>query len=168
MKKILKPALLTLLGALIIVQFFHPAKNINEKPDGSEKDISSVYPLPDSVHAILQTSCYDCHSNNTKYPWYSNIQPVAWWLDHHIEEGKREVNFNEFASYRISRQYKKLQDIIDEVKEDEMPLSSYTLIHTDAKLNSQQKNVIINWADSVRSIIRNKYPADSLVREKHK
>ena len=102
-------------------------------------DISKVYVVPDSVTQILKTSCYDCHSNNTVYPWYSKIQPVAWWLNDHIEEGKREINFSEFATYRIGRQYKKMDEIIKQVKEDEMPLSSYTLIHKNAILTQKSK-----------------------------
>ena len=132
---------------------------------GGKKDIATLYPYPDSVKQLLQTSCYDCHSNNTTYPWYSKLQPVDWWLDHHVTEGKRELNFNEFASYSLRKQYGKLKKIGDEVKEGGMPLSSYTLIHTYAKLDDQQKNTIINWANSVRDSMKNKYPADSLIKK---
>ena len=101
--------------ALIAIQFFRPAKNINNKPDGIENDISKVMPVPDNIQTILKTSCYDCHSNNTIYPWYASIQPVAWWMNNHIEEGKKEINFNEFASYSLRRQYKKLGEIIEQL-----------------------------------------------------
>ena len=104
MKKFFKRFLLLLLLVFIGIQFFRPAKN---KSEGiSANDITAKYAVPDDVKAILKTSCYDCHSNNTNYPWYSNIQPVAWWLKDHIDEGKRELNFSEFASYRIGRQYR--------------------------------------------------------------
>jgi hypothetical protein len=154
-----------LLAILIIIQFFRPAKNINTAAAATVNDISKVYPVPENVQSILKTSCYDCHSNNTSYPWYNNIQPVAWWLNHHVEEGKREINFNEFASYQIRRQYKKMEEVIEQVKEDEMPLSSYTLIHKDAKLSQDQKLVLSNWADAIRKDIESKYPTDSLKRK---
>lgn len=162
MNIILKRSLQVLTVSLIGIQFFRPTKNISE--GNQPKDISSLYPIPDSVHQILKTSCYDCHSNNTQYPWYSNIQPVAWWLADHVKEGKAELNFSEFANYRIGRQYRKLEEVIEEVKEDKMPLSSYTIAHSDAKLNDNQKRMLSAWAASVRDTIEARFPTDSLKR----
>jgi len=160
MKKLLKRFFLFLLLVFIVIQFFRPAKN---KADGiSANDITTKYAVPEDVQNILKVSCYDCHSNNTSYPWYNNIQPVAWWLNNHIKEGKRELNFSEFASYRIGKQYRKLDAINSEVKKDGMPLSSYTLIHTNAKLSEQQKSAIANWVAVLRDSIKAQYPADSL------
>jgi Haem-binding domain len=164
MKKIIKLLALVLLITFIIIQFFHPAKNINASAGAFANDISKIYPVPDDVQKILKSSCYDCHSNNTVYPWYSNIQPVAWWLNDHIEEGKNEINFSEFASYRIGRQYRKLEEINKQVKEGEMPLESYTIIHRDTKLNEQQKLSIANWVSVLRDSIKAQYPEDSLKR----
>lgn len=164
LKKILKRTFQILLLAFIVIQFIRPAKN---KSEGiSNNDITKVYPVPENVQAILKTSCYDCHSNNTVYPWYSQIQPAAWWLNNHIEEGKRELNFSEFASYRVGRQYRKLNEINEQVKEGEMPLDSYLWIHKDAKLDEQQKLTLANWVTSVRDSIKANYPEDSLVRKK--
>ena len=164
MKKVLKPLALILLAAFVIIQFFHPAKNVSANATDFANDISKAYHVPDDVQLILQTSCYDCHSNNTKYPWYSKIQPIAWWLNDHVVEGKREINFSEFASYRVGRKYKKLEEIIEQVKEDEMPLGSYTIIHRNAILNKEQKVNIANWATAIRDSIKLQYPADSLKR----
>lgn len=166
MKKVLKSILLILLVTLIIIQFIHPQKNISDPSTLLANDIGKQYTVPASVHQILQTSCYDCHSNNTSYPWYSKIQPVAWWLNNHIMEGKREINFSEFANYRIGRQYKKLEEIIKQVKEAEMPLSSYTFIHKNAILTADQKLLINNWASAIRDSIKAKYPADSLIMKR--
>ncbi len=166
MKKILKPLALVLLVTFIIIQFFRTEKNINTNNTAFANDITSVYQLPDMVQSILKTSCYDCHSNNTQYPWYSNIQPIAWWLNDHVVEGKKEINFSEFATYRIGRKYKKIQEIIEQVKEDEMPLASYTLIHRNAILSKDQKLSVINWATSIRDSIKAQYPEDSLKRPK--
>jgi hypothetical protein len=166
MKKILKPLALVLLVAFIIIQFFRPEKNIKTNSAAFANDITSAYQVPDEVQLILKTSCYDCHSNNTQYPWYSNIQPVAWWLNDHVVEGKKEINFSEFATYRIGRKYKKFQEIIEQVKEDEMPLASYTLIHRNAILSKDQKLSVSNWATSIRDSIKAQYPEDSLNRPK--
>src|SRR4051812_1459572 len=99
MKRFLKRILLLLSVVFVIIQFFHPAKNQSEVI--SINDITKVYPVPGEVQKILKTSCYDCHSNNSIYPWYAKIQPVSWWLNHHIDEGKHELNFSEFATYRV-------------------------------------------------------------------
>ncbi len=166
MKKFFKRVLLFLLISLIIIQFFRPTKNVALGLNAN--DITKVYAVPTEVQNILKTSCYDCHSNNTAYPWYNNIQPVAWFLADHVKEGKRELNFSEFATYRIGRQYRKLEEINNEVKDGEMPLSSYTLIHGNAKLNDQQKSAVSNWVVSVRDSIKAHYPADSLAIPKRK
>lgn len=166
MKKLLKPIGIILLILLIIIQFFRPEKNIASSNEGFRNDISNVYTVPSNVQEILKASCYDCHSNNTKYPWYANIQPMAWWLADHVKEGKKELNFSEFATFPIRRKYKKMEEVIDEVKEDEMPLSSYTLIHQYAKLSKDQKDQLINWATSIRDNMKATYPPDSLVRKK--
>ena len=164
LKKILKRTFQILLLGFIVIQFIRPAKN---KAEGiSNNDISKIYAVPADVQAILKTSCYDCHSNNTVYPWYANIQPAAWWLADHVKEGKKELNFSEFASYRIGRQFRKLEEINKEVKENEMPLDSYLWIHKDAKLNNEQKLTLANWVASVRDTIKVNYPTDSLVRKK--
>ncbi len=160
MKKILRILFYFLLIAFIIMQFFKATKNIAAPP--YPNDITTKYAMSQDVQAALKTSCYDCHSNNTYYPWYNKIQPVAWWLHNHIEEGKGELNFNEFATYRIGKQYFKLDKINSEIKEGGMPLSSYTLIHKDAILTDAQKTSIANWVTMVRDSIKAQYPQDSL------
>jgi hypothetical protein len=163
-KKILKRTFQVLLLAFIVIQFFRPVKN---KAAGiSTNDISTIYPVPENVQAVLKTSCYDCHSNNTVYPWYAEIQPVAWWLSNHVKDGKKDLNFSEFASYSIRRQYRKLEEINDLVKKGEMPLDEYLWIHKYAKLSEQQKLTIANWVVALRDTIKATYPADSLVRKK--
>src|SRR6478672_9834255 len=105
--KILKNVILILLVVLIIMQFFHPKKNLSKGLFAN--NIATIYSVPQNVDDILKKACNDCHSNNPRYPWYNNIQPVAWWLNDHVEEGKRELNFDEFKTYRPSRQYNKLK-----------------------------------------------------------
>lgn len=164
LKKILKRTLLVVLLAFIVIQFFRPAKNKATGPFANA--IANKYPVPDDVKTILKASCNDCHSNNTVYPWYAEVQPFAWWLDGHIKDGKRGLNFDEFLSYPIRRQYKRLDDIKELVKKDEMPLKSFLWIHKYAKLSDQQKLTITDWATSLRDSIKANYPPDSLVRKK--
>lgn len=163
MKKKIKKVLIALLVIFVLIQVIRPAKNKSDKL--SINDISTKYSLPEDVKNILKTSCYDCHSNNTIYPWYAEVQPVGWWLNNHINDGKSEVNFSEFAAYPIRRQYHKLADINDQVKKDEMPLESYLLIHRYAKLNDQQKSAIAKWVTLLRDSIKADYPPDSLVKK---
>ncbi len=152
--------MIVLLVILVVIQFIHPEKNINATV--SAQDMNTMYPIPDSVNQVLQKACYDCHSNNTKYPWYNNIQPVAWWLNDHINEGKKELNFSEYGKRTPPKQAKKLRKIAREVEEGGMPLDSYTWIHKDAKLTDREKQMIINWATSLSKQISDKWVADSL------
>jgi len=153
--------LLIIIIILIAIQFIRPAKN--QSNDVLTSEISHVYTVPQNVSVILKKACNDCHTNNTVYPWYAQIQPVGWWLNHHIEEGKDELNFNEFGAYAVPRQYHKLEEVVEQVKEGEMPIWSYTLIHTNAKLTDEEKQTLINWAQGIRNTMKAKYPADSLV-----
>ena len=164
MKKFFKGFLLLLLVAFVLIQFFRPAKNRSTIPGTNH--ISKLYAVPQDVGNILKTSCYDCHSNNTVYPWYAHVQPVAWWLNGHIKDGKKDLNFDEFASYSLRKQFKKMEEIDDLVEKDKMPLNSYLWIHKDAKLNQQQKLAISGWVETVRDTMKAKYPPDSLIRKK--
>ncbi|MEI8109736.1 MAG: heme-binding domain-containing protein [Chitinophagia bacterium] len=154
-----------LLIVFIVFQAFRPAKN---NSGDKSKDISLSYPLPDSVAKIFDKACNDCHSNNTRYPLYAEIQPLGWWLNDHIKDGKKHFNLNEFSGYRIGRQYKKLEECIEQVKEGEMPLESYTVIHSEARLTDAEKQTLYSWCEAVRDSIKSKYPADSLVIKRKK
>lgn len=134
---IMKKIAVALVVVLIIIQFFridktNPAVN-------QEMDFLTIKNTPASTAQIIKTSCYDCHSNETKYPWYSNIQPVAWFLKAHIDEGRKHLNFSTFATYDAKRQAHKMEESAEVIEKGEMPLDSYTMIHSDAKLNEAQK-----------------------------
>jgi Haem-binding domain len=160
----LKKILIFLLIVLVIMQFFRPKKNI--AAGTSANNIASVYSTPQDVKQLLQVSCNDCHSSNTRYPWYAEVQPVALWLKNHIDEGKRQLNFDDFATYTLRRQYNKMEEVIKLVKSDEMPLNSYTWIHKDAILSAEQKQKLITWAEGIRNQMQQKYPMDSLIKKK--
>jgi hypothetical protein len=134
-----------LIGILIVL--IHPF---------GRNDISHDVPMPDTVLKIIKNSCFDCHSNQTAYPWYAEINPFGWWLSHHVNEGKSELNFSEFVSYNSSKKLKKLEEIADEVKEHKMPLDSYVLIHKNAKLTQQQISTLVNWSVFARKELQNK------------
>jgi hypothetical protein len=118
---------------LIGIQFIRPARNLGDAT--GPKDIASKYAVPQEVSKILEKSCYDCHSNHTDYPWYTNIQPVGWWMQWHVNEGKHHLNYTEFASYEPKRARGKFKETADQVKGDEMPLNSYLWIHRDEILS---------------------------------
>ncbi|HTO16292.1 MAG TPA: heme-binding domain-containing protein [Edaphocola sp.] len=164
MKKILKVIALIVVIVLIAIQFIRPEKNIGEEI--SENQITAKYEVPENVQQILNISCYDCHSNTTHYPWYSNIQPFAWLLNDHIVEGKKELNFSTFMDYPVWRQYKKFKEIGKETEDGDMPLASYTLIHRDAILSAEQKLAVENWAANLRKEMESNYPAESLAKPK--
>jgi hypothetical protein len=145
--KVVKIVLVVMLVALVGIQFFPTTRNQSDIVPST--DFISTYNPPKEIEGILRTSCYDCHSNNTDYPWYNKIQPVSWFLESHIKEGKDELNFNEFASYSERRQKGKLKAILDEVAHDKMPLDSYTLIHTDAKLSENDKKAMDDWINLI-------------------
>lgn len=147
-----KKILLGVLVVLVVMQFIRPEKNESDVP--SANDIRVHHAVPDNVLSILKRACYDCHSNNTNYPWYANIQPIGWWLANHIEEGKEELNFSEFAAYSAKKADHKLEELAEMVEDREMPLESYTLIHKEAVLSSEEAETLINWANDVRKTIK--------------
>jgi hypothetical protein len=160
----IKKILVFLLVALVIMQFFRPKKNISSSV--SLNHIATVYATPQDVKELLKVGCNDCHSNNSKYPWYAEVQPVALWMRNHINEGKDEINFDEFATYNLRRQYRKMEEVIKQVKEGDMPLNSYTWIHKEAVFTPEQKQKLISWAEAIRTQMEQKYPKDSLIRPK--
>ncbi|HEU4609684.1 MAG TPA: heme-binding domain-containing protein [Chitinophagaceae bacterium] len=156
----IRKILLVLLIVLVVIQFIKPTPNKTDK--ASMNNIAAVYTVPGDVQDMLKKACNDCHSNNTVYPWYSKVQPVAWWLQHHINEGKKELNFDEFATYSAKKQHHKLDELIEQVKKGEMPLNSYTWIHKDAVLSDQEKNSLVSWADGLMKeiAVKNNLPAE--------
>ena len=167
MKKFLKVLLIIILVVMVLFQLY-PKPLKNYAATLSANDISNKYPLPAEVASLLKTSCYDCHSNNTFYPWYSKIQPVSMWLGNHITKGKREINFSEFLSYPLAKQYRKLEEVGEQIEQGEMPPSSYTIIHRNAILTPAQKTTLVNWSKALMDTLKANYPADSIIMLKRK
>lgn len=140
--------LLSLFIAIVIIQFIQPARN---KSSGTaSSDITEVLNVPPQVATILKRSCYDCHSNNTNYPWYSRIQPFGWMLAKHIRDGKADLNFNEFGVLSRRRQMTKLRGIANSVEDETMPLRSYVLLHPGAAISANEKSLLVDWATAMR------------------
>ena len=146
--KTVKIILLILLVAFVGIQFIPTERNQTDIVPVT--DFMLVNNVPNNIKNKLQVSCYDCHSNNTKYPWYNKIQPVAWFLEEHIKDGKKELNFNEWESLSNRRKASKLRSIIKQIESGEMPLNSYTLIHKDAKFSKVETNEMINFITQLK------------------
>ena len=147
MKGRVKKILVALFIIFLIIQLYQPARNKNEVI--SSAHITQLFEIPDTVNSILATSCYDCHSNNTRYPWYSFIQPGRFIMERHIRKGKSELNFSEFGSYTTRQQESKFKSISKQVKNGDMPLRSYTFLHKNAKLDPNQRQAIVSWVDTI-------------------
>ncbi|ARN78948.1 MULTISPECIES: heme-binding domain-containing protein [Flavobacteriaceae] len=147
--KIVKIIAIVLLVVFVGIQFIPSSRNQSDSVP--ETDFMLVNDVPENIQNKLQVSCYDCHSNNTQYPWYNKVQPVAWFLEDHIKEGKAELNFNEWDSLSTRRKTSKLRSIIKQIENGEMPLDSYTFIHRDAKFSEAEAEEIINWVTQLKN-----------------
>lgn len=148
MKKILKIIVLVLIVAFVAIQFIPTERNQSDMVPNTDFVVANNPPA--EIRALLKESCYDCHSNHTDYPWYNKIQPVAWFLEHHIKEAKAELNFSEWNDLSVRRKNSKLKSIINQIKDDEMPLWSYTLMHRHAVLSETEKESIIAYMTEVK------------------
>lgn len=151
MKKAIRNIGIFLVAALLFIQVFRPEKNNNF--DQAGQAFISQYAVNDEISGILKTSCFDCHSEKTNYPWYHNIQPIGFWLNDHIDEGKHELNFDSFSYYSLKKQLHKLDEVEEMVEHDEMPLNSYLWVHSEAKLSEDQKSKLISWSKELKNTL---------------
>ncbi len=135
------------LVVILMIQFIRIDKT-NPASDPAIDFIAMTNP-PAEVADMIKTSCYDCHSNQVNYPWYTNVAPVSWWVKKHINEGREHLNFSEWGNYEQGRQNHKLEEFYSEVKEGEMPLKSYLIIHSEAKLSDAQVQQMTDWVVSI-------------------
>lgn len=134
---------------MAVIQLFRIDKT--NKVSAPEIDFMVMTHADAEMAGILKTSCYDCHSNEIKYPWYTNIAPVSWWIKHHINEGSGHLNFSEWGNYASRKADHKLEECVEMVESGEMPMSSYTLLHGEAKLSKEQQTRLIDWFNSLRT-----------------
>lgn len=145
----LKKILLGLAAVFIAIQFIRPEKNISATPPGKDDFIVRLAP-PAEVKQMLVAACYDCHSDNTRYPWYAEIQPTGWWLKQHVDEGKNEFTFSSFGAYSAKKQATKIEALIDVIKARTMPLPSYTWVHRDAIFTDAQITTLTTWLEAAQ------------------
>lgn len=145
--KLVKKLTLSLLGLLGAVQFIQPRQNKSDKILST--DITLVHDIPDGVLSFLNTSCFDCHSNNSNYPWYTYVQPVGWLINNDIQKGKSQLNLSEFGAYTKRRQKSKLISIQNRINDGTMPLHSYVRMHGNASLSESEKKLLLDWISSL-------------------
>ena len=154
MKKIIRWIIYVLISAFVILQFFQPEKNLGERD--VPEDLFNTVAVEESIKDILETSCYDCHSDYTNYPWYSYISPVSVFLNAHIRDGKDELNFSEWGLYSDKDKISRLVDIYEAVESGEMPLKSYLIIHKEATMNEEAVEMILSWSEKEGEILLKK------------
>lgn len=146
--KVVKKVALALLVVFVALQFYRPEKN---QAQGNHTALFITQTNPSlEVKLVLQESCYDCHSNNTEYPWYNNVAPVSFWLANHVKDGKKHLNFSDWGNYTDKKKDHKLEEIIEMIEAGEMPLKEYTWTHETAKLTKEQQNAVIVWVKKTR------------------
>lgn len=143
MSKIIKRILLGLLAVFVVIQFFRIDKT--NPPVVSEQEFMALAAPPADVSQLLKDACYDCHSHETKYPWYTNIAPVSWWIANHIEDGRKHLNFSVWGTYDQKKQAHKAEECYEEVKKQAMPLKSYLPAHPEARLSDEQRTRLVEW-----------------------
>jgi hypothetical protein len=140
---------LLLVILLVVMQFIQPKKN---KAEGlGENDISKVYAIPEGLHETFMLKCYDCHSNNTRYPWYAHVQPVGWWLAAHVHDGKEHLNFSEFATYDKRKADHALEELAEVVEDRSMPIKAYTIFHEGTEITDEDDKAINAWLASLNA-----------------
>jgi len=144
----MKKVVLGILGVLILIQFIRPEKNISSNELNS---ITTIMEVPNEVKQIIKTSCADCHSNATIYPWYSEIAPVSWYLAQHVNEGKEHLNFSEWTAYNKNQKSHIIKDLEEVLEDIEMPLKSYLILHKDAEMTQKQYETLLNWVKTIPS-----------------
>ena len=154
MIKVLKWTLILLACVIVGIQFIRPART--NPPIDPLKTIEANSQMTPEVASILDRSCRDCHSNKTVWPWYTNVAPVSWWLSNHVNDGRRDLNFSDWASLPPDRQDRTLRQICDEVEDGNMPLSSYLPMHPAARLSEQDKKTLCDWTDAERQRLAGK------------
>ena len=145
--KWIKRLLILIVVLLVVIQFVPiktPSNNVN-----ISNDLVSVEKLDGDVSVILKTSCYDCHSNQTPYPWYSHVAPVSWLVANDVKEGRAKLNFSDWKLNNKRRKIRQLEDIKEQVQQGEMPMGIYTVIHKKAKLTESQKQLLVKWTDGM-------------------
>ncbi len=144
----MKPTVIrrVVLGLVVLgvaIQLYRPART-NPAADPANT-LTATTAVPADVAAVLKRSCYDCHSNETRWPWYSNVAPLSWGVIGHVTEARSHYNFSEWGTYTPAKRATLLENMCGEVREGGMPLLSYLLLHPDARLSDADRKAICDW-----------------------
>ena len=142
MKRALRVVLLLLAGVFVVIQFF--------QPDRSNPPVRAEISAPPAVKAVLRRACYDCHSQETVWPWYSYVNPMGWLVGGHVQEGRAHLNFSQWESLNAQKRYHMKQEILEVLEDGSMPLPSYLLLHGDAELTAEDRGVLKRWISEAR------------------
>ncbi|KXK01223.1 MAG: class I cytochrome c [Acidobacteria bacterium OLB17] len=153
MKKALKIGALALAAAFVVLQFFQIDRT--NPPVNAVEMLEAAVEVPPDIKIILGRSCNDCHSNTTIYPWYASVQPSAWYVKDHIDDGRRHLNFSVFNTYPLAKKQKKLSEMCEQVRSAEMPLPSYLWIHGDAKMQPGEAEAVCDWTNAAIAALAN-------------
>lgn len=142
-KKLIRTILIIVAVTLVLIQFFQIDKT-NPSIDVTQDFVQTTNP-PAEITTILKTACYDCHSHTTKYPWYTNIQPLAWWIKGHVDNGNKHLNYSTWNTYSAKKKAHKIEEMIEMVEGKEMPMLSYMIAHNNAWINAEQRKALVDW-----------------------
>jgi hypothetical protein len=134
---------LAIVGVFAVLQLF-PIDKTNPPSDPAQ-DFMMLENPPEQVALLLKNACYDCHSHHTKYPWYTNLQPIGWWIKGHFEGARKHLNFSEWGGYELKKKLHKMEECADEVEATKMPLMTYWLMHPEAKLSEEERKVLVDY-----------------------
>jgi heme-binding protein len=147
MRKRLKVSLLILALLFLVIQLFRPLRN--NPPVDSAREFSAFHRTPSAVASMLQRACSDCHSNRTVWPWYSNVAPASWVIAHDVKDGRRVLNLSEWDAYNLDKREKLIGKMCEEVKDGEMPMSQYTVLHPHARLDASEIQALCSWTQQI-------------------
>ncbi len=152
MKKKLQWLFLAALAVFALAQLANPDRT--NPPVVAGRDLFAVRPPPPEVATLLRTACTDCHSHETRWPWYSRVAPMAWLVAHDVQEGRAKLNFSDWPVTDPARAARKFGNISDVVDSGEMPPKKYTAIHRDAVLTATQRKVLVDWAEAQSAALK--------------
>lgn len=148
----MKKKIIIILIAIVVLIQFYPMDKPTVTID-NPNDLITTSNVPKNISTLLKNACYDCHSNESTFPWYSNVAPVKWMLYDHISEAREELNFSNWNSLETDDKADLLDDISSMVLEEEMPLKGYTILHSEANLSEADRELIATWADEMLDLI---------------
>ena len=153
MKNLLRLVVLAWVGVLVAIQLIRPART--NPPTDRSRTLTASMTVPPPALAVLERSCRDCHSNDTRWPWYSNVAPMSWMVIDHVNSGRRHFNYSDWASHAPDKSRKILQDICDETRAGSMPIGLYTILHRDARLTAADVNTLCAWTSEALAPVAN-------------